>query len=106
MTVDGQAVFEGLIGGTTGASSAVGRLVAAGQANARSGAMFDQLPSTGYTGATTLTMTLVVPAIGDVMLIGCEAGTVTVTLPDVTRTRARPEIRPGLSTSPNWHRPG
>lgn len=83
--VDGKAVYECLISGTVGALPLSDALWLPVRPTPK-WAMFDQLPSTGYTGVTTLTMTLQVPAISDVMLIGCEAGTVTVTLPDVTRT--------------------
>jgi hypothetical protein len=48
--------------------------------------MFDQLPSTSRQQSDALTITLAVPAVGDVMLLGVVASSVTVTLPDVTRT--------------------
>lgn len=83
--LDGQAVYECLISGTVGAIPLSDALWLPVRPTPK-WSMFDGLPSTGYTGVTTLTMSLQVPAIGDVMLIGAEAGTVTVTLPDVTRT--------------------
>lgn len=83
--LDGQAVYECLADGVVGAmplSDAQWVIVRP----TNRWAMFDQLPSTSRQQSDTLTITLSVPAIGDVMLLGVVAASVTVTLPDVTRT--------------------
>lgn len=83
--LDGQAVYECLSVGVVGAlplSDAEWVIVRP----TNRWAMFDQLPSTSRQQSDVLTITLAVPAVGDVMLLGVVAASVTVTLPDVTRT--------------------
>lgn len=83
--LDEQAVYECLTAGTVGALP----LDAANWQIVRPTnrwAMFDQLPSTSRQQSDTLTITLSVPAVGDVMLLGLLGSSVTVTLPDATRT--------------------
>jgi hypothetical protein len=83
--LDGQAVYECLSAGVVGAlplSDAEWLIVRP----VNRWAMFDQLPSTSRQQSDTLTITLAVPAVGDVMLLGVVAASVTVALPDVTRT--------------------
>lgn len=83
--LDGQAVYECLAAGVVGAlplSDAEWVIVRP----TNRWAMFDQLPSTSRQQSDPLTITLDVPAVGDVMLLGVVAASVTVTLPDVTRT--------------------
>ena len=85
--LDGQAVYECLADGVVGAmplSDAQWVIVRP----TNRWAMFDQLPSTSRQQSDTLTITLAAPAVGDVMLLGVVASSVTVTLPDVTRTVA------------------
>lgn len=83
--LDGQAVYECLSVGVVGTlplSDAEWVIVRP----TNRWAMFDQLPSTSHQQSAALTITLAVPAVGDVMLLGVVAASVTVTLPDVTRT--------------------
>lgn len=83
--LDGQAVYECLSVGVVGTlplSDAEWVIVRP----TNRWAMFDQLPSTSRQQSDALTITLAVPAVGDVMLLGVVAASVTVTLPDVTRT--------------------
>lgn len=83
--LDGQAVYECLLAGMVGALPlSDAEWVIVRPTNRWS--MFDQLPSTSRQQSDVLTITLAVPAVGDVMLLGVVAASVTVTLPDVTRT--------------------
>ena len=83
--LDGQAVYECLADGVVGALPISDTQWVIVRPTNR-WAMFDQLPSTSRQQSDTLTITLAVPAVGDVMLLGIVAASVTVTLPDVTRT--------------------
>lgn len=83
--LDQQAVYECLAAGVVGALPlSDAEWVIVRPTNRWS--MFDQLPSTSRQQSDVLTITLAVPAVGDVMLLGVVAASVTVTLPDVTRT--------------------
>ncbi|MEN9489631.1 MAG: hypothetical protein RJA63_80 [Pseudomonadota bacterium] len=83
--LDQQAVYECLAAGVVGALPlSDAEWVIVRPTNRWS--MFDQLPSTSRQQSDTLTITLAVPAVGDVMLLGVVAASVTVALPDVTRT--------------------